>query len=269
MLKSYILKTLWGMEYLSLEEKFEWIAAAGYDGIEARMPSTEDEATFKRLVKAYDFACVIQIGRDGGTIESFKVHVERAAGFHPLLINSHSSKHDVSYEEQAAFFAKALDIERKVGFPIGHETHRGRAMFTPWNTARLLQDFPNLTITADFSHWCCVCESLLDDQASRLALACERAVHIHARVGYEEGPQVPHPAAPEYEYALQKHLAWWQDIYHHRKKQGAPFFTCSVELGLPPYQQALPFTKAPVADVWESSQWLASRIRQTIQSLED
>ena len=39
-----------------------------------------------------------------------------------------------------------------------------------------------------------------------------RAHHIHARVGCEQGPQVPHPAAPEYQEALTAHERWWTQI---------------------------------------------------------
>ncbi len=33
----------------------------------------------------------------------------------------------------------------------------------------------------------------IDDQQEALALACIHAIHIHARIGYEEGPQVNDP----------------------------------------------------------------------------
>jgi hypothetical protein len=42
-----------------------------------------------------------------------------------------------------------------------------------------------------------------------IELAIERAEHVHARVGYPEGPQVPNPRVAEWEQALQKHLYWW------------------------------------------------------------
>jgi hypothetical protein len=66
-----------------------------------------------------------------------------------------------------------------------------------------------MKITFDASHWVCVAESYLDDQAAAMELAIERADHVHARVGYPEGPQVPNPRVAEWEQALQKHLYWW------------------------------------------------------------
>ena len=49
--------------------------------------------------------------------------------------------------------------------------------------------------------WCAVdviVTNLLDDPADDLSAFIERVDHIQARVGYDQGPQVPHPGAPEY-----------------------------------------------------------------------
>lgn len=86
----------------------------------------------------------------------------------------------------------------------------------------LLREFPELYITADFSHWCNVCESLLDDQKAHLDLAISRAIHIHGRVGLRSGPQVPDPGAPEYAEELRVHLGWWTDIARGRREEGMP-----------------------------------------------
>lgn len=69
-----------------------------------------------------------------------------------------------------------------------------------------------LKINADFSHWCCVCESLLDAEESHMAAVIERTIHIHGRVGYAEGPQVSDPRAPEYHKELERHEDWWERI---------------------------------------------------------
>jgi hypothetical protein len=52
----------------------------------------------------------------------------------------------------------------------------------------MLRRIPSLTLTGDFSHFTCVHESMLADQPENV-VACIAAVrHIHARVGFEEGP---------------------------------------------------------------------------------
>ncbi|GAB1483119.1 hypothetical protein MASR2M78_19350 [Treponema sp.] len=49
------------------------------------------------------------------------------------------------------------------------------------------------------SRWCTVAESYLEDQKEAVDAALSRTDHIHARVGFPEGPQVGDPAAPEWE----------------------------------------------------------------------
>ena len=68
----------------------------------------------------------------------------------------------------------------------------------PWNTQRILRRFPSLKLTCDYSHWVCVAERLLPDCGEILQLSADHCWHLHARVGFEEGPQVPDPRAPEW-----------------------------------------------------------------------
>jgi len=64
----------------------------------------------------------------------------------------------------APSFEEALGAERQAGVEIGHETHRGRLLFAPWDTASYEKQLPEFKLTTDFSHWVTVCERLPDDQ---------------------------------------------------------------------------------------------------------
>lgn len=255
-MKLKIYKSLWGMEHLPLEEQFEKVAAAGYAGIESGLPQLIQEPLFRKLLEEYNLEFSAMAYTGGDHIESLRRQVERAAGFAPTLINAHSAKDDMPYERQLEYFQSAAEIEAEFGVTLAHETHRGRALFTPWTTERLLLDMPDLKLTADFSHWCCVCESLLPDQTERLKLAASRSVHVHARVGHPEGPQVNHPAAAEHADALAAHTDWWRDIARARRDAGAKSLTFVPEFGPPSYLQTLPFTNRPVADLWEVCLWM-------------
>jgi sugar phosphate isomerase/epimerase len=255
-------KSLWGMEG-SLEYQFERIASAGYMGIESPLPGQierffgfpAEERQFRHLLDQYQLDYIAMVFTEGNHAESFGEQVKRAENLGPVKINSHSAKDNMTFDEQAAFFEKALTAEQKLSVPVGHETHRGRSMFTPWTTAALLSNFPELKITADFSHWVCVCESLLPDQDKQLDLAIQRTIHIHARVGFPQGPQVPHPAAPEYTLELNKHLEWWKRIQIVTAGAGIPL-TFTPEFGTSGYMHTLPFTNQPVADLWEVCLWM-------------
>lgn len=249
-------KALWGLEG-TLEEQFARASAAGYAGIEGAPPGADQREQFMALLERYRMGYIAQVFTGGDDhAASFREQVAYAAGFKPAMINAHSARDCMTDDEQDRFYESALDAEHRIGIPIGHETHRQRAMFTPWTTARLLRKFPELRVTADFSHWVNVCESYLEDQADNLALAMERTIHIHGRVGYPEGPQVPHPAAPEYRAELALFTGWWRSILERRAAQGASSATFTAEFGPPGYLHTIPYTNVPVADLWQVNQWM-------------
>jgi hypothetical protein len=165
--------------------------------------------------------------------------------------------------QSVEFFGRALKIADKLGVVASFETHRSRAMFTPWMTAELLRQLPGLLLTCDFSHWCCVCERLvLDEEPDLLALFASRTQHVHARIGYEQGPQVPHPAAPEYQPVLAAHQRWWEEIWHVKAEAGCDFVTMTPEFGPDGYLHTLPFTRTPVASLDKVNGWMAAQLRE-------
>ncbi|WP_337101106.1 TIM barrel protein [Paenibacillus sp. YIM B09110] len=254
-----LFKALWGMEG-GYEELFAKAAAAGYAGIEAPLPQPSESKSFAEGLQRHGLAYVAQIFTEGDHLASFEQSVERAAEFRPILIVSHSARDSMTENEQDRFFAGALAAEKHAGIPVGHETHRSRAMFTPWTTARLLRKFPELRITADFSHWVNVSESYLENHEEEIALTVERTIHIHGRIGFPQGPQVPHPAAPEYRTELTLFTKWWHNMFAEQKRRNQSYATFTAEFGPPGYMPTEPFTNKPVVDLWEVNQWTTDYI---------
>jgi len=257
-----VYKSLWGMEG-SLEAQVEKIVAAGYDGIETPLFFVPDAARFRRLLDDYALDFVAQIFTAAPHEAAFREELERAAALGPRLINAQSGKDAMTWDEKRRFFESALRSEADVGVPVGHETHRGRAMFTPWHTAELLTAYPELRITSDISHWLCVCESWLEEHGDALRLAASRTVHVHARVGYPEGPQVPHPADPAYAKELAVHRGYWLLVQSAFRAEGRDVLTMTPEYGPPGYLHTLPFTGEPAADLWDVCLWAADWCRDT------
>ncbi len=110
----------------------------------------------------------------------------------------------------------------------------------------------------DFSHWCVVCERLIDTELEILHTIAPNVRHIHARVGYDQGPQVPHPGAPEYADALAAHQRWWALIWRAQRASGQTVTTMTPEFGPDGYLHCLPFTQAPVADLWALNRWIGN-----------
>lgn len=257
-----LIRHLWGVEQ-AWETVFPRFRAEGFTGIEGRMPAEAERTRFRNLLSAHDFAYIPQIFTAGADVDehlaSFRTQVQEAITFHPLFINAHSGLDAWSLAEARRFYAGALAIERAAGIDVCHETHRGRCFYNPWTTRDLITDFPALRLCCDFSHWVCVAERLLDSELPILRLCAERAGHIHARVGYEEGPQVPDPRAPEYQRHVEAHERWWDLIWQAQRKRGLAVSTLTPEFGPPGYLHTLPHTNAPVADLWEICAWQAQR----------
>jgi hypothetical protein len=72
---------------------------------------------------------------------------------------------------------------------------------------RVVKQVPALRLIADYSHWTCVLEAYVGDP--ELARVIQEMIpniaHIHARIGYENGPQVcclPIPSTPTYAHIM-------------------------------------------------------------------
>src|SRR6202012_2173067 len=161
----------------------------------------------------------------GATFEAFRrdygQRLEKCATYKPVLINSHTGRDYFTLDQHLALIDTAQEVTDRTGIPIVHETHRGGMGYAPQAAGILFDHRPDLRITADFSHWTCVTESMLGNFSAIMQEAIQRTVHIHSRVGFEEGPQVGHPGAPEWDYALQKFTGWWDKITElHQQRDG-------------------------------------------------
>jgi hypothetical protein len=231
--------------------------------LECGLPAPQDRDRFRALLERYDFGYIAQIFTQGSTVEqhiqSFRSQIEVAVGLAPILINSHSGRDAWDAAASRRFFMEALTIEADSGAPVAHETHRSRILYAPWVTVNLLCEFEQLKLCCDYSHWVCVCERLLEDQQDALDQSAERCLHLHARVGYEEGPQVPDPRAPEYQRHVEAHESWWRAIWAAQQARGMQQTTLTPEFGPAGYLHALPYTRQPVADLAEICDWQAER----------
>lgn len=251
----------------SLEDRIKQIASAGYDGVESAVVEIADIPKFKDMLGEYDLDYIPLIYTEGENhYQNFTELVELASAFSPKKIIAHAGRDKWSFDEQVAFFNETLLIEKEFGIPIVHETHRRRPLFSPMNTVKLLHEVPEIKINADLSHWCCVTESMLEDHGEAIKLAAERAIHIHCRVGYENGPQVPNPEAPEWASHLATFESWWKLILTEHKKRGEDELTITPEYGPPSYMHTVPFSNTPVADLWEVCLWSAQRFREMFES---
>lgn len=224
----------WGSERLSWEDFMMKVKSAGYDGIEYAIAADTDDHTLDHVWNLADRHQLLIIPQHydtnsadfGQHYDQYGMWLERIRKYPALKINSQTGKDFFSFERNNALIALA-------GSGVIHETHRGKFSFAAHVTKEYLMANPALKITFDVSHWVAVAESFLDDQAEAVAMAIERAEHIHARVGYPEGPQIPDPRVHEWQEAVQMHLGWWAQIIAAHKN--SPSLTITPEFGPYPY----------------------------------
>jgi len=246
----------------TIEEQFSQIAMAGYDGIESAAEEIADVEKFKALLNEYKLDFIPLIYTEGRNHSaSLGKLMWLASQYEPKKIIAHAGRDLWSFDDQMKFFEDALWAEKEFRIPIAHETHRRRPFFSPTNSLAIMQKLPELKVNADLSHWCCVTESMLEDHSEALKLIGDRAIHIHCRVGYENGPQVPNPAAPEWAAHLAIFEEWWKLIIIAHKQRGETELTITPEYGPPSYMQTTPCENKPVADLWNVCLWSAERFR--------
>jgi sugar phosphate isomerase/epimerase len=264
-MKLLFARHLWGVS-APYHESLKKFKNEGYTAIEAGlMYSAESPGELTAQLNDLDLKWIPMVFTQGKSVgehlASFAAQINEVASYQPLLINAHSGRDAFTRTEAETFYREALKIEADFGIPIAHETHRSRTFYNPWITRDILLEFPGLKLCCDYSHWVTVCERLIDEESDILKLCAERCLHIHARVGYEQGPQVPDPRAPEYQSYVEAHERWWDIIWDTQMKSGRDYLTLTPEFGPAPYLQVLPHTSEPVASLEDICLWQMQRQR--------
>jgi sugar phosphate isomerase/epimerase len=258
-------KSNWEAAQLALPAFLERAARDGFDAVELYLPARpETPVEIRRLCAAAGLRLIAQIGTAGPAPEDHARSLEllfgRAVEAGPLLVNCQTGRDVFAFADSVRLFAHAQDLAASAGVPLLHETHRGRALFSAPATAAYLRALPGLRLTADLSHWFCVHESDLGDQPEAVAAALAASHHVHARVGFDQGPQVGDPRGEAFARWLDLHLDLWRRIVAARKADGLPYLTITPEFGPAPYMPLKPIDNEPVADAWTVNVWMRDRL---------
>ena len=264
----------WGAEHIAWEPFLQMVKAAGYAGIEW-FPYSEpgDYAEVVKLLEQYglEFSIVMAVAGQVDTFNDYLAEFEkqllhlsaiRTEHTFPLFISAQTGREFYTPQQVAACLLCCKKVSEKTGVPIYQETHRNKWAYAAYKVYEQLQQHPDFSLTLDVSHWFCVSESYLHDQQPAVALAIERAQHVHARVGHTEGPQVWEPAAAEYAEALQQHLAIWDKWVDKMKAGGAPYCTITPEFGPPPYLVFAGRTGTPFDEQWRLNEWMKNLLEK-------
>jgi len=269
--------TFWGCENQTAKEFLSYVISNGYDGVEINFPDNSEfidefktEIENIRATINTDFIFIAQqvVSNKKETVNEY-IHriterLEFLAKLKPDFINSHTGKDYYDFSDNCKIIEITDNLSKKYNVPIIHEIHRGRFSFHLKTLQRYLELFPKLNLVADFSHFCVVSESNLEDQTELLTKIYPKIKHLHARIGFEQSPQVNDPFAPEWQSFLDRYLIWWKDIIEYHKKRNCNHITITPEFGPFPYMPEEPFTKKPLVDQWETNLQMKKYLQQNL-----
>ena len=271
--------THWGSEKDKPEVFVDKVLSAEYEGIEINFPSINDSSAnlFLKLIANIrnthsDFTFVAQhiIPVENTSVDEYIVNVTKnlleLSSIQPSFINAHTGKDYFSFDDNCRIIEATLNIASKTGVRVLHETHRGRFSFHAASLIPFLKKFPELELVGDFSHFCTVSESMLQDQEEIIQQIIPHVGHIHARIGHEQGPQVNDPFAPEWENHILIYEKWWQSIIDFKKEKNVQSISITPEFGPAPYMPSMPFTKAPLSNQWDINYQMMLRLKEMLKN---
>ncbi|MDB9741379.1 sugar phosphate isomerase/epimerase [Akkermansiaceae bacterium] len=272
-MKLKLFKPLWG-HIGSLQLATKQAVENNFDGIEGSVPEDKSQREqFADSLAEHKLELIGEIFTGGNYVpdpsaspenhlDDIKRKLELTLPLNPIFINTQAGLDAWPLKTSIAFYEKVLALAEEHETTISIELHRSRITHSPWVTRDIIAELPDLPLTIDFSHWCCVAERLImNDEPELLQNLAKQTHHIHARVGYDQGPQVPDPRAPEYEKEVTAHINWWKTIWAYLQTTQKTEFTTTPEFGTDGYLHLEPYTQRPVADLWEINCWMAEKVK--------
>lgn len=261
----FFFQTNWGFNE-QIETFVKKAKTSGYDGVEIWAPKDSiKQIEISNILNNYNMKVIFLCGSNPSltfkkSLDEYEKYLKNTLELRPIAVNSHTGSDFYNFNQNMAFLELAEKLSNEYKIPVYHETHRGRFSYSIPETIRYLEKKETLNLTLDISHWIVVHESLLDNREEFLKKIIQRSNHIHARVGFEEGPQINDPSAPEWEKVIERHLDIWEAVIQKTWNENKSA-TITTEFGPPGYMPTLPFTQKPVSDQWKANVFIMSTLR--------
>jgi len=269
--KLLVFQALWAMERRhtdgferSLEENVEMIVEAGFDGFSADWRDREKCRRMAELMKAHNLTGEGQCFPR--TVDDLKPALENATEFrlHHLDIQP-----DVRPRKMADCIPLIEGWQRlaeEVDFPVYIETHRDRMTTDLFFVLDLLEQFPNLKLLADLSHFLVGREFAWPIDETNHGYIHEILDHswaFHGRVASREQVQIE-ISFPHHKMWLDTFLDWWDYGFRSWRTRNPADATCAFvcEFGPKPYAITGPDGN-DTTDRWKESLMLKDLIRET------
>eukprot|EP00040_Diaphanoeca_grandis_P043814 m.10349 g.10349 ORF g.10349 m.10349 type:complete len:789 (+) comp8262_c0_seq1:335-2701(+) len=213
-------------------------------------------------------------------IQTFEHQLKQALTLTPVAIIASAGSDLWTLNEKLAFFGEASSRVVQVSpttTSVFFTTAFGFGLSHPWESLRVLSQFPKLQLHLDLGQWCCAASSLPDDPvavkhwSALLHRVSSNTTSIVAAIGSEQCARVLHPADVACARELRLHEHWWSKCWqaavssrdHHEDQHIAtPLF---VEVENPTPGVEMPLSHVPVVLPLEIARWSKRRLETLFQ----
>lgn len=271
----HVYQSLWGMEGLPwrgcaewpLEERFERIAAAGFDGVSLSL--TEPEQARRECEMAIERGLRIQAQYFPTTIEGLRPVFTTIAEIGPQDIDHLCLQPDVrppTVLESIPYLLEWQQMAEDAGVTMYVETHRNRMTTDLPFTLALLEAIPSLKLVADLSHFVVAREfawPIAEENHEMIRAIMRRSWAYHGRVASREQVQLQ-VSFPQHRQWLDLFAGWWREGFAHFRANAEEdaVLTFTPELGPPRWYAMTGPDGEELSDRWQEACDLAELARQ-------
>src|SRR5580658_2140844 len=143
-----LVRHLWGVDLSrGLSPHISSWRDVGYQALEGWSGMFPEPTPWRRTLQQEGFQWISLVFSSpsfagGGSVREhlnfLQQQIDSCLDSEPLFFNAHTGSDSWTIEEAEDFYGSALELEKKIGVSISHETHRSRYFGNPWNTYTVL-----------------------------------------------------------------------------------------------------------------------------------
>ena len=272
-----IYQSLWAMQphgpdgvKVPVEQTFEIVAAAGYDGMAIDLGAADMDAMQRTrpLFDRHGLGCLIMAFPK--TVEGLRPVLHMARDFNAIAVNIIGQVPALTLAEMTPVIRAWIDMGAEEGVPVLFETHRNCITNDLYTTLELIDATPAMRLCADLSHYVVDREfwfPISDYDNALISRILARSDSFQGRIATREQIQVSIDF-PQHQKWYDQFAAWWEEGFRDwrsRNRQGTCNFLC--ELGPPEYAITGPDGRE-ISNRWEEALQIRERAKDIWAKLE-